>query len=210
MSDLYAKMKKIHFLSGLTISIFVGLHLMNHLIGIFGAAAHVELMDKLRIIYRNPFSEFILLLAVGSQIITGLKLFLSKRKSAMGFYGKLQIWTGLYLAFFLVIHVSAVMVGRYILILDTNFYFGAAGLNSFPVNLFFIPYYGLSVVAFFGHLAAIHYQKKRKGTSEYLVQKQSRIILTIGVVISVLILFGMTGGFRSVEIPEGYRVLTGE
>jgi hypothetical protein len=40
------------------------------------------------------------------------------------------------MALFLIIHVSAVLTGRFILHLDTNFYFGVAGINNFPFSLF--------------------------------------------------------------------------
>lgn len=202
--------KKIHYISGLTITIFIGLHLFNHLISVLGAKAHIELMDVLRIFYRNIVVETILLIAVLVQIISGLKLFFSKRKLENSPYEKLQIWTGLYLAFFLVIHVGAVLTGRYLLHLDTNFYFGVAGLNTFPFNLFFIPYYCLAIIAFFGHIAAIHYQKMKNKILGFSVRQQSKLILIIGIVLTAIILFGLTNGFSGVEIPNEYNILIGK
>lgn len=136
--------------------------MFNHFISIFGAGRHISVMKNLRLFYRNMFVETTLLLAVLTQIISGLKLFISKRKTATTSFDKLQIWTGLYLAVFFVIHLSAVFAGRLYLHLDTNFYFGVAGLNSFPLNLFFIPYYGLAIISFFGHLSAVHNSKCNK------------------------------------------------
>lgn len=154
--------KKFHYISGLTITIFVGLHLFNHFISVFGAHAHIEMMNTLRIFYRNIFVETILLCAVVLQIISGLNLFKTNKKIAISKFEKLHIWTGLYLAFFFIIHLSAVLSGRLFLQLDTNFYFGVAGLNSFPFNLFFIPYYGLAILSFFGHIASIHNKKMKE------------------------------------------------
>jgi len=191
------------------ITIFTGLHLSNHLSSLWGLEAHLELMDKLRVIYRNTVVESILLLAVLVQIISGLTLYFSKRRSVKGFYEKLQIWTGLYLAFFLTIHVSAIMIGRYVLNLDTNFYFGAVGMNIFPLNLFFIPYYGLAIISFFGHLAAIHYQKMRTTILGFTAKKQSNFILISGVVLTIVILYGLTNGLRGFEIPEAYQLPIG-
>jgi cytochrome bd-type quinol oxidase subunit 2 len=151
--------RKIHFISGLTITIFIVLHLSNHLYGIFGAVKHIEIMLKLRHFYRNFFIETILILAVFVQIISGLVFFMEKRKKATNNFDKLQIWSGLYLAFFFVFHLAAVFVGRFFLNLDTNFYFGVAGLNNYPSNLFFIPYYGIAIISLFGHIAAIHIKK---------------------------------------------------
>ncbi len=202
--------RKIHFLSGLTLTIFIGFHLFNHFMGIFGVEVHLSIMDKLRLVYRNQFIETILFTAVGVQIFSGLSLFFSKRKTSINFFGKLQIWTGLYLAIFLIIHIGAVLTGRYILDLDTNFYFGVAGLNTFPLNLFFIPYYGLAIIAFFGHISSIHYQKMKKEILGFTVKQQSYSILIKGIVITAIIIYGLTNGFIGVEIPEEYNIMIGK
>ena len=202
--------KKLHYFSGITISIFVGLHLFNHFYSLFGANAHIELMDELRVIYRNIISETILLFAVAVQIVSGVKLFLNNRKTKPDFFGKLQIWTGLYLAFFLLIHLSAVLSGRLILDLDTNFYFGVAGLNTFPLNLFFLPYYGLAIISFFGHISAVHSKKMKVNILGLEPVKQSYGILTIGIIITLIIFYGLTNRFNGVEIPKEYYGLIGK
>jgi len=203
-------MKKIHYISGLTITIFIGLHLFNHLAAVLGDEVHIALMDKLRIIYRNVILESILLFSVFVQIISGINLYSSKRRLVRNNYEKLQIWTGLYMAFFLVIHVGAVLIGRYILNLDTNFYFGVAGINTFPLNLFFIPYYGLAILSFFGHISGIHFQKMKKEIFGLTIEKQSNIILIIGIILTMIILYGMTNGFKGVEIPEEFNIIIGK
>ncbi len=203
-------LKNLHYFSGITISIFVGLHLFNHFCSLFGANAHIELMNDLRVVYRNIFAETILLFAVAIQIISGIKLFSKKRKTKSDFFGKLQIWTGLYLAFFLIIHLSAVLSGRLILELDTNFYFGVAGLNTFPLNLFFIPYYGLAIISFFGHISAVHSKKMKNKILGIKPNKQSYIILIIGIILTLIILYGLTDRFNGVEIPKEYDIMTGK
>jgi len=202
--------KKIHYISGLTITIFVGLHLFNHCFSVLGADKHIEVMTILRHFYRNIFVETILLLAVATQIYSGLKLFQSKRKSAKTFFEKLHIWTGLYLAIFFVIHLSAVLAGRFVLNLDTNFYFGVAGLNSFPFNLFFIPYYSFAVVSFFGHISAIHNQRMTKHIFGINPYKQSIYILTIGICFSIFLIYGLTNKFQGFQIPSDYNILIGK
>ncbi|MFK8036767.1 MAG: hypothetical protein AB8B74_00630 [Crocinitomicaceae bacterium] len=203
-------LKKLHYFSGITISIFVGLHLFNHSYSLFGAKAHIELMNDLRIGYRNIIAETILLFAVIIQIISGIKLFLKKRKTELDFFGKLQIWTGLYLAIFLLIHLSAVFLGRLLLNLDTNFYFGVAGLNTFPLNLFFIPYYGLGIISFFGHISAIHSKKMKSRILGIEPIKQSVGILIVGIVFTLIIFYGLTNGFNGVEIPKEYDLMIGK
>ncbi|MCP2026540.1 hypothetical protein L1276_001684 [Flavobacterium sp. HSC-32F16] len=202
--------KNLHYLSGLTITLFVGLHLFNHFISVFGAQDHIELMNTLRIFYRNIFVETILLLAVALQIISGLKLFNTNKKLAISAFDKLQIWTGLYLAIFFIIHLSAVFSGRIFLKLDTNFYFGAAGLNSFPFNLFFIPYYGLAILSFFGHVASIHNKKMEKTILGLSPKRQSIGILIFGFILTIVIFYGLTNHFNGVTIPKEYEVLIGK
>lgn len=202
--------KKIHHISGLIITIFVGLHLFNHSCSLFGADKHIEIMTTFRHFYRNIFAETTLLLAVLVQTISGLKLFRSNRKIAVSKFDKLQIWTGLYLAFFFMIHLSAVFSGRLFLKLDTNFYFGVAGLNSFPSNLFFIPYYALAIFSFFGHIAAIHSKKMKSDLLNITPTQQAKVILIFGIVLTITILYGLTNQFNGVNIPEEYEVLIGK
>lgn len=204
------KMKRAHYISGLTITLFTGLHLINHLFSIFGAEKHIEIMQELRLFYRNPLVETLLLLAVVVQIVSGIKLFKAMRKSAAAPFEKLQIWTGLYLAGFFIFHVSAVMAGRYWLKLDTNFYFGVAGLNTFPFNLFFIPYYGLAIFSFFGHIASIHNKKMKTNVLSLSPAQQAKGILVFGLIVMLAIFYGLTNHFRGVAIPAEYNILIGK
>lgn len=202
--------RKIHYISGLTITIFIGLHLFNHICSIFGADKHIEIMNLFRHFYRNIFVETILFLAVLVQIISGLIFFRTNRKTAISFFDKLHIWTGLYLAIFFIIHLSAVLGGRLFLQLDTNFYFGVAGLNSFPFNLFFVPYYGLAILSFFGHIASIHNKKMKQTIIGISPKRQSIGILTFGLILTFVIFYGLTNQFNGVPIPKEYNILIGK
>lgn len=202
--------KKLHYISGLIITVFIGLHLFNHFISIYGAERHIELMDTLRLFYRNIFAETILLSAVLVQIVSGFRLFKTNRKIAISNFDKLHIWTGLYLAIFFIIHLSAVFGGRLILHLDTNFYFGVAGLNSFPFNLFFIPYYGLAIISFFGHISSIHSKKMQQTIFGLTPSMQAIAILTSGLLLTIVIFYGLTNHFNGVTIPKEYEVLIGK
>lgn len=201
---------RLHYLSGLVIALFTGLHLFNHFCSIFGAARHIAMMSALRLFYRHPAIETILLGAVCIQIISGLRLFKAARKTASSNFEKLHIWTGLYLAVFFVIHVGAVLGGRSFLHLDTNFYFGVAGLNSFPFNLFFIPYYALAIISFFGHLASIHSKKMKREFFNVTPSGQAAIMLIVGLSVTVVIFYGLTNHFKGVAIPKDYHVLMGK
>lgn len=202
--------KKIHYISGLAITLFIGLHLFNHFCSIFGADKHIEVMNTLRLFYRNIIIETLLLSAVLVQIVSGINLFKANRKIAFSNFEKLHVWTGLYLAIFFVIHLIAVLSGRLLLHLDTNFYFGVAGLNSFPFNLFFIPYYGLAILSFFGHIASIHSKKKKTNFLKLTPDKQAVAILISGLLITIVIFYGLTNHFNGVTIPKEYNVIIGK
>lgn len=201
--------KRIHYTSAIFLFFFVSLHLWNHSFGIFGSNVHIQKMSDLRILYRNIIFESILVLSIAVQIYTGVRLFLIKRKYQKTFYEKIQIWSGLYLSFFFLNHLGAIFVGRWILDLDTNFFFGVAGLNLFPWNIFFIPYYFLAIVSFFGHLASIHNQKMQTYVLGVSPLIQSHFILGVGLLFSFYIIFGLTNQFQGYEIPVEYQFLKG-
>ncbi|WP_200822838.1 hypothetical protein [Aquimarina sp. AU58] len=203
-------MKRIHYISGVIITIFISFHLFNHSYSLFGVEEHIRLMDKFRWVYRNVFAETLLLIAVFIQIFSGIRLFLRRRKNTTGFFEKLQVWSGLYLAIFFVFHLGAVFAGRFFLDLDTNIYFGVAGLNTFPINLFFIPYYGLAILSFFGHISAIHYIKMKSNVLGITPKRQSVLILVLGVVVTLVLFYGLTNGYRGIEIPKEYHILIGK
>lgn len=202
--------KRAHYLSGILLSAFIGFHLLNHSIAFVSEAAHIRMMNLGRLVYRNGVVESLLLLAVAVQVGSGVRLVLNKRKRVNSLFGSLQIWTGSYLLFFLLIHVSAVLIGRFVLHLDTNLYFGAAGLNTFPVNLFFIPYYGFAIIAVFGHLAAAHYQKMNSNLFGLSPKSQAIMVVCSGITIAVFILYSLTNRFGGMTIPAQYNVMVGK
>ncbi|WP_025606820.1 hypothetical protein [Pontibacter actiniarum] len=201
---------RLHYLSGLMLAVFIGLHLLNHLYSVAGPDQHIAFMKVLRLFYRNVLVEAVLLMAVLLQIVSGIKLFKNNSKATVSNFDKLHRWTGLYLAAFFVIHVGSVLAGRTVLHLDTNFYYGVAGLNTFPFSLFFIPYYGLATVSFFGHTAAIHSKKMKQVVFGWTPQRQAKAILALGVIVAAFMFYCLTNKFRGVEIPTEYKVLVGK
>ncbi|HEU5167004.1 MAG TPA: hypothetical protein VFU29_15745, partial [Chitinophagaceae bacterium] len=72
-------------------------------------------MRSARKIYRNKIVESLLLLAVLLQVISGITLVILKWNKVENYFDRIQIASGLYLSFFLLNHVIAVLRGRYIL-----------------------------------------------------------------------------------------------
>ncbi|MCC2545403.1 hypothetical protein LJY25_03020 [Hymenobacter sp. BT175] len=194
-----------HYWTGLLLAVFILTHLVNHLAALGGVPAHLAVMNLLRLIYRNRVIEPLLLLAVVTQVFTGIRLFRQARtQPAQGVAWRVQLFSGLYLAFFLLVHTGAVLTGRLWFKLDTNLYFGAAGMNTFPFSLFFIPYYFLAVMAVFLHIASIHYRKARVSFGSRAARRQAVGIGAIGVVTAGLILYALTNQFHGLAIPPVY------
>lgn len=191
-----AVIKSLHYISGITLSIFIAFHLLNHLFALSGPEKHIYIMEQFRLVYRHPVVETLLLLVVFFQIGTGLRL-VYKREAKIP-AEKIQVYSGLYLSFFLIAHVGAVLSARYVENLDTNFYFAAAGLNYYPATFIFIPYYFLAVASISLHVAAIHYLKTKS-------VKMAYSIAIIGIATSAVIILAFTNNFQWLDMPTAYE-----
>lgn len=187
--------RKLHRAGALLVGVFVLMHLANHLAALGGIAAHLRFMEAARVVYRQPLVEIILLLAVAAQAGSGLRLLAGKRRTDR--IARLQAASGAYLALFLLIHVSAVLFGRAVLDLDTNVHFAAAGLQVWPYQLFFVPYYFLAVLALFTHLGCA--LARRAGTAALVVP------VCAGVLVSSLVVAALMGKLLPYEVPQTYR-----
>jgi hypothetical protein len=116
----------------------------------------------------------------------------------------LQATSGTYLAFFLLVHISAVLVGRSVLGLDTNFYYAAAGFHVQPFQLFFAPYYFLAVVALFTHLGCAAYWRVR---SQPRIVRIATVALPMGLGSAAALLIGLSlaGKIEPMDIPAKYK-----
>jgi succinate dehydrogenase hydrophobic anchor subunit len=181
--------------------LFAAIHVANHLAALAGVPTHLAFMKTARLAYRNHLIEPLLLAAVLAQLISGLILVASGFRARRGFVPWLQAWCGLYLAFFLVIHVGAVLYGRLVLHLDTNFYYAAAGFHVPPFAWFFAPYYLLAVIALFTHLGC---------ALSWRVSDRHRKLavagpFALGTAVSMLIVLGLAGVLTTVDVPDRYK-----
>ncbi|SHN44435.1 hypothetical protein [Chitinophaga sp. CF418] len=188
--------KTLHYFSGITLSLFIGIHLLNHLFSFAGPEAHIALMERFRKVYRHPVIETILLLVVLVQVVSGIRLLFNRNAKTLA--EKIQIYSGLYLSIFLIGHVGAVIASRQLEHLDTNFYYTVAGFNMHPATFFFIPYYFLDVCAISLHIASIHYLKTRSKGGAYLIGGT-------GILVAMLIILGYTNCFQWRETPPKER-----
>jgi hypothetical protein len=189
--------------------LFVLAHISNHVLALNGPAAHIRAMEWLRLVYRAPLVETMLLASVIGQMLSGLRLLLQEGAWRRTGRARLQVYSGAYLALFLVIHLAAIAWGRLGLKLDTNFYFAAAGLNIAPFPLFFVPYYFLAILAVFAHVACALHPLLRSRLS---LRQRDTIVLVVlgtGIVLASLIVASFSGFIRPFSIPAAYRASFG-
>lgn len=199
--------KKLHRITGVIISVFIVAHLFNHAMAWFGIETHREIMENLRRFYRNPVSETILITCFSLQIYSGIVQFLKLRKQTnLSISEKLKMYSGLYIAYFLVQHILAVIGQRLYYQFDTNFYFASRVVLEAPMKFYFIPYYFLGVFAFGIHVASIHREKVQKYISLKQADFHAWAIASIFFIAALIILYVFMGGRYEIIIPKIYEV----
>lgn len=193
--------------SGVILSIFITLHLSNHLLSLAGAPVHIAVMEELRSFYHIALFEFLILSACIVQSITGLGLIRKKGLRPKGIFNKLQVYSGLYLAIFCILHPAALKSYQYAYGIDTNYYFGALTVNFKPFIFFFIPYYMLGVISYFTHMACMLRNKMLHRGYKGNIDKQAKILIALGILMAFLIIFGFTDYGKGVEFPKDYLIL---
>lgn len=192
-----------HRLTAAVLGLFVTAHLLNHLVGLGGIAAHQAFMNTARLVYRSPLVEPLLLTAVLVQTVTGIAQVRAGWGKRHGVWARLQAISGLYLAFFLVNHTFWVLAARIGYGLDSNFYLAATFLTISPLPLLFAPYYVAGVLSVFVHVAcAVHFRARSSfGASA------ARVLIAAGTVIAPGIVAVFMGAFYEIRLPPEYRAL---
>lgn len=144
----------VHRTSGVILGLFLLAHMAYIAAAMAGMQGHRLLLDALRSVYRFPPAEALLLACVLVLVTTGLRMVWRGWIKGQEQARRVQYMSGAYLAFFLLLHVGAVLVARGMLSIDTDIGFATAGLYRLPDALFFAPYY-LLVVSIGVHLACI-------------------------------------------------------
>lgn len=196
----------LHRTSVILVAAFALVHVVNHLVSLAGVSSHIAFMEVARRIYRQPIVETLLLACVAFQVVSGAWFVASGWKRRRGVIAWLQAGSGMVLVFFLFVHVGAVLYGRGVLHLDTNFYFAAAGFHVPPNQLFFGPYYFAAVLAFFTHIGCAAYWRFHP------VSPRSRAIavalpMLVGGLVALLIVSSLAGMLQPVEVPAAYKAI---
>ncbi len=197
-----------HRYSGTFLSLYITQHLLNHLMALHSPQFHILMMDYTRTIYRQWAVEVLRWAAVLVQVYTGIRL--SLKGSGRGdIWARWQRYSGLYLAFFLLMHTSAVLYGRFGLGVDTNFWYGAAVVQNRLLAFFFTPYYALAILAYGTHMSLLFrflwLRNNRKVSLEKIAVINRRTLLWVGVfmILTIGILWGI---MRPMDLPAAYRL----
>ena len=197
-------MERLHKVSAGFVFAFICLHFANHFAGLFGVATHIQFMDAVRLLYRQPIVEWAVLLAFAVQIVTGVPLILEIWRKKKDFIHQLQALSGLLMVLFIVIHVVWVLIGRMYLYLDTNFTYAAAGLMSPPWHYAFMIFYGAGVGSLFVHMGCILYDIYKK-TNKAVGWALLLVTAGAGGYVTWLLIMIYSGHFYPVTIPADYQ-----
>jgi succinate dehydrogenase/fumarate reductase cytochrome b subunit len=198
-------LNRLHRLSALVIASYALVHLLNHLVALAGIDAHIAFMHGVRSVVRLAPVEALLLACVAYQLGSGVVFVVRRWGERRDVFDRLQALSGAYLAFFLLVHVSSVLAGRFVLGLDTNFYFAAAGLRIAPFQAFFVPYYVLGIVALVVHLSCAFHYLARHRIPAARRNRAAYAGMAGGIALAVLIVATFSGAFYPVAIPPSYQ-----
>jgi succinate dehydrogenase/fumarate reductase cytochrome b subunit len=179
-------MRQAHRALAIVLALFLALHFANHLAGLAGQEVHGHVQEALRVLYRHPLVEPLLLAAVGAQLGLGIALVARRRRWTR------QTLSGGYLALFLAVHLGAVLSARAQGV-ETDLAFAAAGLHSpAPWPALFAVYYGLAVLAVFAHLS-VPLSRRSPGLAP--------ITLGIGAALALTLVALLAGRVTPLTIP---------
>lgn len=197
-------LRTLHRSSAVVVGLFALVHITNHLWSLVGIPEHIAFMELARKVYRQPVVESLLLFCVAFQVVSGLWLVMRGWKQRTGAVAWMQAISGTVLAFFLAVHVSAVVFGRTVLALDTNFYYAAAGMHVPPYGFFFVPYYFLAVLALFTHFGCAVYWQLQSATAG-MRRLAIGLPVLVGAAVSVLLVLSLAARLQPFEVPARYK-----
>jgi hypothetical protein len=194
-----ARVRMAHGVSALVILlVFLAGHMINHIVAIWSLASEIEVMDALRKIYRAAWLEPGLVGLFVLQIVSGLILLGSRMTRKTDFFGVLQTTSGMYLATFLISHMTAVFIlARLVLKVNTNDAWAAglpAGLTANLWNTRLIPHYSLAAFLLIAHVGCgFRGILLAHGRSLVSANRITLGITGVGAVVATVIIVAMLG-----------------
>ncbi|WP_224790424.1 hypothetical protein [Pseudomonas fluorescens] len=187
-----------HGIAGIIVLLFVAFHLFNHLFGLAGPQTHAEVMELGRKVYRHPVVEPILVLALLFQVVSGLRLAWNWSSIGSDHYRIFQIGSGVFLSVFILGHLNAVFVfARTYAGIETGWDFASGdpvGMIHDPWGIRLLPHYAIGVFFVIAHLfSGLRVVLLAHGVSRVTANRGWWAGVVIGVLVSVMIMLGITG-----------------
>ncbi|AOB33430.1 hypothetical protein AKI39_05135 [Bordetella sp. H567] len=183
---------------------FLGPHIFNHLLGVFGTDVHRSVMKALRTFYRSPIVEPAILAAMLFQILSGLVLFNRKGSGYLDLLGTLQVTSGAYLAMFIPTHVNSVFTLARYFGTETDYAWAVGapvGVLADPWNIRLLPHYSLGVFLLIAHLACgLRLVLRAHGMDAPKSNIVTWFVVAIGGAIAAMVTAGMLGWRLSAAI----------
>lgn len=197
-------LRRLHRWNAAALSVFLILHIGNHLVLIAGTDSHIAVMGLLRVGYRAAIIEPILISLFAAQIILGLAL-IWQRGRPRGGWAWAQVISGGYIGFFLLQHVPAIIAARRSFPdMDTNVTFAASVVALDPIRWYFAPYYIFAIFAIFTHVAAA----LRFRIWPEPANTPIKLLPVVGLVAGCIVTAGLAGLLHPLELtPDNWTYL---
>lgn len=187
-----------HGVAGVIVLLFIAFHLFNHLFGLAGPQVHLQVMELGRTIYRSPFVEPVLVIALLFQVVSGLSLAWNWSSVGSDNYRIFQVGSGVFLAIFILGHMNAVFVfARTYAGIETGWEFASGdpvGMIHDPWGIRLLPHYAIGVFFIITHLfSGLRVVMLAHGASRSTANACWWGGAAVGVLISLLIMLGITG-----------------
>jgi succinate dehydrogenase/fumarate reductase cytochrome b subunit len=188
-----------HGISATFIAVFALIHLGNHLTGLLGASAHLQVMHALRSIYRSAFVEPALLACIAFQMVSGATLLWRATTATTSLKSSLQLASGAYMLCFFASHLSAVFRARHLRGIDTDWHWlTASPLLTDAWSARLVPYYWLAVMAIGIHAASgLRYVLLAHGVRDSRADRAFAAISMLSVLVATAIMIGMVSASHS-------------
>jgi hypothetical protein len=179
--------------------IFLIAHLINHLLGLWSPALHGRVMQTLEVFYRASVVEQVLVLCMLLLIVTGVTLAWRHTAIHSDVYRRVQTLSGVYLAAFILSHLTAIFVfARWLLHVHTNdwSYISSApeGMLRSAWSIRLIPHYAMAVWAAVTHVGlGLRGVLLAHGVAEPRANFLAKGMSAVGAIVSITITCGLIG-----------------
>ena len=142
-------MKTLHRITAILLLLFILAHIGNHVAAAFGPKTYNSYLATVRIVYRNPIIEPLLITLVGIQMISGFNLIIKsfQRDAKRSLLSWLEFFSAIVFVLFIVIHLSAIAVTRFYFEIQTDFYWVAEMFRAGALQPYIIGFHFLGIMA---------------------------------------------------------------